>query len=153
MALFELKRTNVDLTMHKPKEIQKENRHIVVHFETAKDLYDFSLLLDIPLTKKDKELFYDCNSIKSDKLIEPIYDNLEKPQPKQSWKYWWGMPEYISLDRQGYHMIYVYFKDKESKDNFISLINQQITPTTNYIWFPKKERRSRLAYTWMVDND
>lgn len=152
MALFDCEKKDVNLDMHYAKPIQKEHRHIVVHFDCEKDMNDFSELIGVEITKSTKELYYDIScSTKTAVLVESKKCAKEKEQPKQSWEYWWGMPEYISYDKQGYHMVYVYFKDDASKDAFIKLVNQQITPTTKYIWYPEKEKLSRLASTWVVE--
>lgn len=151
MSLFEIKSNSVNLEMHYSKPREKENRHIVVHFDNSKDLRDFSNLLGINITEQTKEVFYDSHSTKIDKLYDIEEKVVSVKQKEQEWEYWWGMPEYISYDKQGYHMVYVYFRDKESKANFIKLINQPITDTTNYIWFPAKDKLSRLAYTWVCE--
>jgi hypothetical protein len=152
MALFELNTDKVNLEMHKAKSIPKEHRHIVVHFESGRDLAAFSKLIGMPLLKKDKKVFYDLNAPRSENLVNiENAAEVEYDMSTQHWEYWWGMPEYISFDKQGYHFVYVYFKDEESKKHFIELVNQKITDTTKYIWYPEREKLSRLAYKWVID--
>ncbi len=53
---------------------------------------------------------------------------------------WQGMPEFEQEDKMAWRSLIVHFKDQESLDAFLKLIEQSVTEDTKYLWFPPEER-------------
>lgn len=63
-------------------------------------------------------------------------------------KEWKEMPEFQQDDQMSFRNIKIHFKDQQSINEFMKLVNQKITDKTKYIWFPQqeKEKVSNLSY-------
>jgi len=51
-----------------------------------------------------------------------------------------GMPEFEQPDRKPFKSIRVHFDNQEGVDRYSSLVGQNITLKTRYIWYPFKEK-------------
>jgi len=49
---------------------------------------------------------------------------------------WEGMPE-ITKEGKAFRSIHMHFKSQEGIDEFLSLIDREITDKTSYLWFPE----------------
>ena len=52
-------------------------------------------------------------------------------------EHWQDMPEFIQEDNWGFQSIILRFNSQEDVENFAKLINQKITVSTKYLWFPE----------------
>lgn len=52
---------------------------------------------------------------------------------------WQGMPGYEHINKNGYHLLAVHFKDQDAVDKFAELVGQPVTTSTRYLWFPEPE--------------
>lgn len=52
-------------------------------------------------------------------------------------KEWVGMPEFSQEDLMPWKTIKIHFINKDDLAEFTKLVNQNITDTTQFIWFPK----------------
>lgn len=50
---------------------------------------------------------------------------------------WKGMPEFVQNDMTPFATVYVHFRNREDVDKFAKLIQQNITPNTQYVWYPE----------------
>lgn len=59
-----------------------------------------------------------------------------------SWwkKEWKGMPEFVQEDLMPIKSIKVHFENDKDIKKFADLINQKITSTTQYVWYPESEK-------------
>lgn len=56
---------------------------------------------------------------------------------KVDWRvHWDGMPEFEQENRKSFKRIVVHLANQEDVDRFASLVGQNITPKTRYIWYP-----------------
>lgn len=53
--------------------------------------------------------------------------------------HWVGMPDYQHEDQTGFRSILVHFKTQADVDDFARRIEQELKPTTKYVWHPKQE--------------
>lgn len=53
---------------------------------------------------------------------------------------WEGMPSYTSEDQTAFRDIIVHFANADDVKAFAELIDQNITASTKYVWYPKVER-------------
>ena len=75
----------------------------------------------------------------------------EKPEPMELWE---GMPEFQeepAVIRDGGQII-VHFRSMDDRMAFGELMGQSVTPSTRYLWHPKKEHRIVSARAF-VDED
>ena len=68
---------------------------------------------------------------------------------------WGDMPEFQEdppedAKREGGQVI-VHFRTMEDRAEFAEVVGQQVTPTTRYIWHPKKEHR--IALDWAFEDE
>lgn len=68
---------------------------------------------------------------------------------KQEWK---GMPEYVQKDIKPYKSLLVHFRNLKDFNEFKKVIEQDMSPNTKYIWFPKLEINELYKYRY-VDFD
>jgi hypothetical protein len=59
--------------------------------------------------------------------------------PEINAEHWKGMPSYLQRDLEPYRTVYVHFENREAVAAFFKLMDQQYTPDTQMIWFPKAE--------------
>lgn len=64
----------------------------------------------------------------------------EDGEPQE--KNWTGMPEFHQPDAGPFRTVLVHFNDQASVDAFASLIGQNLTDKTKYVWFPKQEKEA-----------
>lgn len=73
---------------------------------------------------------------KADKDQIPLFD-LDPPWQE----HWQGMPEYKQEDLEPHQTIVVKFKNESDRQEFALLIGQDVTESTDGIWFPKITKR------------
>lgn len=59
-------------------------------------------------------------------------------------KEWTGMPEYNQRDKTPIQSILIHFESEKDREDFAKLINQKITSTTKFLWFPKLKKMNLL---------
>jgi hypothetical protein len=55
---------------------------------------------------------------------------------------WQGMPEFAQDDKTAFHTILVHFDSLNDVTAFGALVQQAVSDSTKFIWFPKKSRES-----------
>ncbi len=71
-------------------------------------------------------------------LIDPEQTSLFADDEHKAWAAeWQGMPEYTMKDLTPFKSIYVHFENSRDVAEFARMVDQKITPTTRYIWFPE----------------
>lgn len=73
---------------------------------------------------------------KQDKVFDGLIEGMT-PQQIDYEKEWEGMPEF-KAEAKAYKSLMVHFENEEALNEFLGLINQEITERTKYIWHPKK---------------
>lgn len=81
-------------------------------------------------------------------LIEMLGEGFTEGEGENDpYEEWEGMPEFENEDNLGaVKTIKVHFATQEDVERFSSIIGQQVTEGTKYIWFPKQEKESLKAY-------
>jgi len=67
----------------------------------------------------------------------------------QRWRdEWKGMPEFVQRNLKPWKQLIINFSCEEDMDQFASLVEQRITPTTQSIWYPiqKAIDASKMRY-------
>lgn len=79
-------------------------------------------------------------------LFGEEYSSDEANDWREEWK---GMPEYSNDERKPYKSVVVHFRTEEDYEKFAQLVDQNLTPKTKGIWFPKLafDRKSKLRYS------
>ncbi len=71
-------------------------------------------------------------------LIDPEQTSLFAEDEHKAWAdEWKGMPEFDQKNLQPFKSIYVHFENSRDVAQFAAMVDQKITPTTRYIWFPE----------------
>lgn len=65
---------------------------------------------------------------------------------------WQDMPEFIQRDREPMQHIVVNFDCYEDVEEFGKLIEQNVTPKTNSLWFPKQETIEPKNFLYINEN-
>ena len=74
-------------------------------------------------------------------------------EQKEWWEdEWKGMPEFVQEDLSPLKTIYVHFANREDIKAFSELVNQKISMSTKWIWFPEVERADLLKFR-CIDGD
>ena len=66
-------------------------------------------------------------------------------------EHWVGMPEFNQQDKMPYKTLYVHFKNEEAVQQFATLISQNITDRTRFIWYPGIEIAIVADKVYMAD--
>jgi hypothetical protein len=61
-------------------------------------------------------------------------------------KEWKDMPEFLSQNKKPHQQIIVSFKSYEDVKEFANRLGVNVTPETDAIWFPPKDKESGLFY-------
>lgn len=77
-----------------------------------------------------------------DLLNTPLID------PDEEWQ---DMPEFNQSDDGSFQKIVVHFKTEDDVQDFAKLIDQTLTPTTRFCWFPQAEIWSTKDKRYIVD--
>jgi hypothetical protein len=64
---------------------------------------------------------------------------------------WKGMPEFEQEDAFAEHTIKVHFANQNDMRAFAELVQQTVTDSTRFIWFPKQEKEDLKKYRAMQD--
>jgi hypothetical protein len=63
-----------------------------------------------------------------------LFGDLDAP-----WKLEWnGMPEYLAEDLKPFRTLLVHFTSQLDVDAFTTMLGQQITPLTKFLWYPEE---------------
>ena len=74
----------------------------------------------------------------------------DQQKARKWWQpHWWGMPEYLDDDLSPFRRVVLYFYDRKDVLAFGELIGQKLSPRCFSVWFPKRERRDRMARAWI----
>lgn len=117
----------------------KEAKEILIMYNsnngriTEKGFYEFLELGDIKIDDINMAYNPDINYIIHSENINP--EELQNPNWADEWK---DMPEFVANDRKSFRTVIVHFEKEEYLEEFIKITKLQITPTTKYIWYPKK---------------
>ncbi len=60
------------------------------------------------------------------------------------YKEWEGMPEFVHGSEEPFKTIKVHFANQKDVDRFAELVQQNITGSTKWIWFPKLKKANLL---------
>lgn len=71
-----------------------------------------------------------------------LFDDYENEWQKE----WKDMPEFISENKKPYQQIIVSFRDFNDVKEFAKRLGLNVTPKTDALWFPLKEKESGLYY-------
>ena len=71
-----------------------------------------------------------------------LFDDYENEWQKE----WKDMPEFISENKKPYQQIIVSFIDFNDVKEFAKRLGLNVTPKTDALWFPLKEKESGLYY-------
>jgi hypothetical protein len=79
-----------------------------------------------------------------------LFDDLENEWQKE----WKDMPEFITNNKKPYQQIIVSFKIFDDVKEFVKRLGLNVTPKTDALWFPMKDKESGLHYVndnWSKD--
>lgn len=62
---------------------------------------------------------------------------------------WDDMPEFVQEENEAYAKITVRIRNEEDLQEFIKLMDQNITPKTKSIWYPALDRFRNSLLRWM----
>ena len=62
---------------------------------------------------------------------------------------WDDMPEFVQDEKEAYAVIKVRIRNEEDLQEFIKLMDQNITPKTKSIWYPALDRFRNSLLRWM----
>lgn len=62
---------------------------------------------------------------------------------------WDNMPEFVQDEKEAYAVIKVRIRNEEDLQEFIKLMDQNITPKTKSIWYPALDRFRNSLLRWM----
>lgn len=62
---------------------------------------------------------------------------------------WDDMPEFVQEEKEAYAVIKVRIRNEEDLQEFIKLMDQNITPKTKSIWYPALDRFRNSLLRWM----
>jgi hypothetical protein len=71
-----------------------------------------------------------------------LFDDYENEWQKE----WKDMPEFISENKKPYQQIIVSFRDFNNVKEFAKRLGLNVTPKTDALWFPLKEKESGFYY-------
>lgn len=71
-----------------------------------------------------------------------LFDDFENEWQKE----WKDMPEFVSHNKKPYQKIIVSFKKFDDVKEFAKRLGLKVTPKTDALWFPKKDKESGLYY-------
>jgi hypothetical protein len=71
-----------------------------------------------------------------------LFDDFENEWQKE----WKNMPEFISKNKKPFQQIIISFKSFEDVKEFGKKLDLNVTPKTDGLWFPSKEKESGLFY-------
>jgi hypothetical protein len=72
---------------------------------------------------------------------------------RDPYRQWWaaGMPSFTTKNLEPWKQIKVYFKTREDRDKFQTLVDQKLTERTNVIWHPQKDRDPNSMNRYVED--
>jgi hypothetical protein len=79
-----------------------------------------------------------------------LFDEFENEWQKE----WKDMPEFLSEDKKPFQQIIVSFKTYEDVKVFGEKLGLKVTPKTDALWFPQKQKESGFYYinqNWKTD--
>ena len=71
-----------------------------------------------------------------------LFDDLENEWQKE----WKDMPEFVTNNKKPYQQIIVSFKSYDDVKEFAKRLGLNVTPKTDALWFPLREKESGLHY-------
>jgi hypothetical protein len=71
-----------------------------------------------------------------------LFDDFENEWQKE----WKDMPEFVTNNKKPYQQIIVSFKNYDDVKEFAKRLGLSVTPKTDALWFPPKEKESGLYY-------
>jgi negative regulator of genetic competence, sporulation and motility len=71
-----------------------------------------------------------------------LFDDYENEWQKE----WKDMPEFISENKKPYQQIIVSFRDFNDVKEFAKILGLNVSPKTDALWFPLKEKESGFYY-------
>lgn len=75
-------------------------------------------------------------------------------QPKKEWETQWkGMPTYIQNENKPFKQLILSFRNEEDYNAFAKLIDQNLTPKTKSIWYPKLEPFPMRNFLWVEEGE
>lgn len=77
---------------------------------------------------------WDIQAIEDWGLEMPVYGN-----PNDANEEWVGMPEFEGDDITSFKRLVVHFANQDDVDKFAKLVEQKVTETTRFIWYPEQE--------------
>lgn len=84
--------------------------------------------------------------------ILSLFDDFENEWQKE----WKGMPEFVSNNKKPYQQIIVSFKNYDDVKEFANRLGISVTPKTDSVWFPPKDKESGFYYkndNWNKDEE
>ena len=90
------------------------------------------------------------NKLNVDNVSNNLF-NLAGQEDERTPYDWDEMPEFVQEENEAYAKITVRIRSQEDLDEFIKLMDQQITPKTKSIWYPKLDRNRNSLLRWMDD--
>jgi hypothetical protein len=76
-----------------------------------------------------------------------IPDELQKPEDE-----WSGMPEFVQGDKLAKRTILVHFYNEDDVQEFASLIEQNITDKTKYVYYPRVEKNDLISIRYQDES-
>ena len=86
------------------------------------------------------------NDLEINNIIDPVEGEFNAEDE------WNGMPSFTQGDVTAFKSITVHFENQNNVDEFMALINQDITPKTKMIWHPKLKRENLKAQEYRSEN-
>lgn len=71
---------------------------------------------------------------------------------KSSMEEWKGMPEYKHDDLTPFRTIMIHFRNNEDIQTFAKQLDQNITPATKYLWYPKIFIEEMMNRRWVSES-
>lgn len=84
--------------------------------------------------------------------MKTLFDDFENEWQKE----WKDMPEFITNNKKPYQQIIVSFKSYDDVKEFAKRLGLNVTPKTDAVWFPAKDKESGYTYVnvnWGKDEE
>lgn len=81
-----------------------------------------------------------------------LFDDFENEWQKE----WKDMPEFVSNNKKPYQQIKISFRNFDDVKEFAKRLGLNVTPKTDALWFPLKEKEDGLHYineNWNKDEE
>lgn len=74
--------------------------------------------------------------------MKTLFDDLEYDWEKE----WQDMPEFVTSNKKPHQQIIVSFKSYDDVKEFAKRLGINVTPKTDAVWFPAKEKETGFYY-------